>query len=249
MASTPAVGPRPTTRTNTSAQISSGMLRSTISVARTSQRSTAGQRSMRPDKADNDKTRVAKRLKGTASTSASVTPAVAMATVRQVSRTTMSMNSALWISGQKVDKNCAVTFRFSGSHSTHKRNSVATANGHNSTKARLSQNTRWKKAGSRAGASKRGRGVGRCETEAVILGVAQTAKASTAVHHHRHRLAGRNFWRGHERRFAAQLVFVLVVQMRQALGADLCRGQVKHQLPIAQANDAREVRQRHVHLV
>ena len=104
MASTPAVGPKPTTRTNTSAQINSGMLRSKIKVARTHQRNTAGQRSMRPDKVEIDNTLVASKLKGTANKSASVTPAVAMATVRQVSRTIICRNSASYTSGQKLRK-------------------------------------------------------------------------------------------------------------------------------------------------
>ena len=87
------MGPRPTTRTNTKAHTNSGMLRNTMRVTRTQPRKTAGQRFMRPDKADRDNTRVATRLNGTARTKASVMPAVAMATVRHVSRTTMRMNS------------------------------------------------------------------------------------------------------------------------------------------------------------
>jgi len=108
------------------------------------------QRFMRPDKADSDKTRVAIKHMGTASTKASVTPAVAIATVRQVSRTTMCMNSALYTSGQKLAKKSRVTFRLSGSHNTQGRNSVATPNGQRSTMAKLSQNTRDEKSGSRS---------------------------------------------------------------------------------------------------
>ena len=125
------------------------MLRSTIKVARTHQRNIAGQRSIRPDNADSDKTRVANKLIGTARTKASVTPAVAMATVRQVSRATMRMNSALWTGGQKLAKKALVTFRLLGSHMTQGRNSVATPSGHNSNRTKLSQKNLERKSGSR----------------------------------------------------------------------------------------------------
>ena len=78
------------------------------------QRNAAGPRSMRPDKADSDKTRVAIKHMGTAKTKAKVTPAVAMATVRQVSRATNCINSALCTSGQKLPKKSAVTFLLAG---------------------------------------------------------------------------------------------------------------------------------------
>jgi hypothetical protein len=64
MASTPAVGPSPTTRTKTSAHTSSGMLRSTMSSQRTAWRSQNGPRAMRPDSADTDSTRVDSSVSG-----------------------------------------------------------------------------------------------------------------------------------------------------------------------------------------
>ena len=72
MASTPAVGPRPTTRTKTSAHTSSGTLRSTTSPQRTAWRSQNGPRAMRPLSADTDSTRTASSASGTASTRASL---------------------------------------------------------------------------------------------------------------------------------------------------------------------------------
>ena len=50
---------------------------------------------MRPERADTDSTRVFTSVSGMAITSASVMPAVAMATVRQVSLATMARNSPL----------------------------------------------------------------------------------------------------------------------------------------------------------
>ena len=43
-----------------------------------------------------------------------------------------------------------------------------------------------------------------------------------------------------------QLMFVLFVQMRQSLGGDLCRWQIKHDLTFEQTNDAVKVREGHV---
>jgi hypothetical protein len=151
MASTPAVGPRPTTRTNTSAHTSSGMLRNTISSQRTAWRSQNGPRAMRPDRAEMDSTRVLTSVSGMATTRASVTPAVAMATVRQVSRTTMRTNSASCASGQKLPRNCPVTFRLSGSSRIQGLNSVATPSGHSSTSMASIQKRRLCQAGSRRG--------------------------------------------------------------------------------------------------
>jgi hypothetical protein len=148
MASTPAVGPRPTTRTKTSAQTSSGTLRSTISTALTACRHQNGPRAMRPASADTDSTRTASSASGTASTSASVTPAVAIATVRQVSRSTSARNSGCSTGGKKLAMKPPLTRRLSGCSSIQGRNSVATASGHSSTSAAAVQKTRASQAGS-----------------------------------------------------------------------------------------------------
>ena len=152
MASTPAVGPSPTTRTKTSAHTSSGTLRSTISNQRSSCRSQNGPRAMRPDSAETDSTRVETSASGTASTSANVKPAVAMATVRQASRATIARNSAECAGGRKLARNWPVTARLRGSNSPAGRNSVATSSGHSSTAAAASQPSRPSQAGSRLGA-------------------------------------------------------------------------------------------------
>ncbi len=141
------------------------MLRSTISVQRTSWRSQNGPRAMRPDSAETDSTRVDSSVSGIATTSASVMPAVAIATVRQVSRATIARNSASCAGGQKLPTNCALTFRLSRSTSTHGLNSVATSSGHSSTSAAPVQNTRPSHAGSRAG------GAGRAGAIAFMAGV------------------------------------------------------------------------------
>ncbi len=152
MASTPAVGPRPTTRTNTSAHTSSGTLRNTISSQRTNCRNQNGPRAIRPDSAEIESRRTDISASGIATTNASVTPAVAMATVRQVSRAIMLKNSALTTNGQKVAMNWRLILRLSGSRKIQGLNSVATMSGHSSTAPRVSQNTRAVHAGSRAGA-------------------------------------------------------------------------------------------------
>ena len=88
-----------------------------------------------------------------ANTSASVMPAVAMATVRQVSRATSSRNSGLYTNGQKLAINFALILMLPGSNKTQGLNSVVTPNGHSATNARLIQKTRDIHAGSRSGAA------------------------------------------------------------------------------------------------
>ena len=130
------------------------MLRNTISTQRTPWRSQKGPRAMRPDRAETDSTRTFSSVSGIATSNASVTPAVAMAMVRQVSWATISRNSASCARGKKVPKNWRVTFRLSGSSSTQGRNSVATPSGHSTTAMASSQNTRPCQAGSRVGAER-----------------------------------------------------------------------------------------------
>ena len=135
MASTPAVGPRPTTRTKTSAHTSSGTLRSTISSQRTAWRSQNGPRAMRPDSAETDSTRVDSSVSGTASTSASVmpgggdghrAPGLARHHRQELGRMRRRQEAA--------PGTAPVTFRLSASNSIQGRNSVATSSGHSSTR-------------------------------------------------------------------------------------------------------------------
>ena len=190
---------------------------------------------MRPESAEIDSTRVLSSVSGTATTTAKVMPAVAMATVRQVSRATIAQNSASHAKGQKLAMNCALILTLSGSSSTQGLNSVATPSGHSSTKLRLIQNTRPSQAGSRVGA-------------ALFPRVGAFMGALAAVHHHRHRLAGIT-WLWCCGQVATQLMLKLRIELCQVLGGDLGCGQVKGQCAIAQANDAREVGQRHINLV
>jgi hypothetical protein len=59
---------------------------------------------MRPDKAETDSTRADNNVAGIAMINAKVMPAVAMATVRQVSRATSHRKSGLVAGGTNVDK-------------------------------------------------------------------------------------------------------------------------------------------------
>ena len=106
---------------------------------------------MRPDSAETDKAAVDASVSGIASASASVTPAVAIATVRQASRTTIPRNSGSTFGTMKLSRNRSVNFRLCGSTSTQGSNSVATSIGASSTMATLAQNTRRAQAGSRDG--------------------------------------------------------------------------------------------------
>jgi len=90
------------------------------------------------------------KVRGIAITRASAMPAVAMATVRQASRATISRNSPSILGGKKSLMNCRVDFRVSASNSVHGRNSVTTSAGASSTVAASSQNTRASQAGSRS---------------------------------------------------------------------------------------------------
>ena len=149
MASTPAVGPSPTTRTNTSAHTSSGMLRRMISSQRTAWRSTKGSACMRPVSAEIDSALVDSSVSGIATSSASAMPAVAMATVRQASRATIHRNSPSIFGGKKSARKRRVDFSVSGSNRVQGLNSVTTSAGASSTSAAQNQNSRGSQAGSR----------------------------------------------------------------------------------------------------
>ena len=105
---------------------------------------------MRPFKAEIDNTRTDNKDSGIASSIAKVKPAVAMATVRQVSRTNMLKNSASNFGGKKSAKKCQVGLRAPGSSSKAGLNSVNTSNGHVMTAAVNHQKTRLSQAGSRS---------------------------------------------------------------------------------------------------
>ena len=108
---------------------------------------------MRPVSAEMDSTRTDSNASGTAKTSASVSPAVAMATVRQVSRATMVRNSLFILGGKKSPKKCKVGLSAPGSTSTQGLNSLRTSIGHSITSAASAQKTRPRQAGSRRAAA------------------------------------------------------------------------------------------------
>ena len=81
---------------------------------------------------------------------ASTMPTVAMATVRQASRMTISRNSASIFGGKKSLMKRFVDLRVAGSNSVHGLNSVMTSAGASSAAAASSQNTRVIHAGSRS---------------------------------------------------------------------------------------------------
>ncbi|MNP06691.1 hypothetical protein D3C76_986860 [compost metagenome] len=110
MASTPAVGPRPTARTNSSAQTISGTLRRKISKPRTGMRTRRDHPPARPlrDAARSDRARLARRLVGIASSSAKAMPAVATARVCKVAVYSSWRNSASCAGGQKARVKLAI---------------------------------------------------------------------------------------------------------------------------------------------
>ena len=153
MASTPAVGPSPTTRTNSSPHTSSGIDRNTTSVQRTSWRQAAGHRPIGVASALSDSREVASSASGTAASHASASPAVAMATVRQVSRSSSARKSASWRGGTKSDTNFQLAPRLRASASVAGLNSVHTSSGQANTAATSSSDTRRSTAGSRCAAA------------------------------------------------------------------------------------------------
>jgi hypothetical protein len=92
---------------------------------------------------------VASKVSGKAITNAKVIPAVAIATVRQVSLATIFKNSASILGGIMSPKKLSVGFRFDASKSIQGLNSVATSIGQKITTKVSAQNKRWKIAGSR----------------------------------------------------------------------------------------------------
>ena len=118
-------------------------------IQRSSVRNAAGSLFILPVNADTDKTRTDSSASGTASTSARAIPAVAMATVRQVSLATSNKNSPSIFGGKKSPKNFKVGFKLLASNSVQTLNSVSTSAGHSSATPASSQNRRPIQAGSR----------------------------------------------------------------------------------------------------
>ena len=79
-------------------------------------------------------------------------PAVAMATVRHVSRATISKKSASVLGGTKSPRNRNVGFKLWAEKSVQGLNSASTSMGHRITSAASDQNTRPVQAGSLRGA-------------------------------------------------------------------------------------------------
>ena len=152
IASTPAVGPRPTTRTNSSAHTSSGTERSSTAVQRSAWRSAACGAPMREASALTDSRADAPIASGTAISQAIASPAVAMATVRQVSRASRPRNSASARGGTNCARKRPVDRRLRSSSSCQGLNSVSTNSGHSSTARPSSSVQRRSSAGSRPAA-------------------------------------------------------------------------------------------------
>ncbi|MNI49962.1 hypothetical protein D3C73_1046010 [compost metagenome] len=126
MASTPAVGPRPTARTNSKAQTISGTLRRKISNPRTGQRNNRPKALGRPlrEAADNESARLASRLAGMANSKARAMPAVAMARVCNVACHSNWRNSSPWAGGQKAETNRPISLWLSAWSSTPRSSSL-----------------------------------------------------------------------------------------------------------------------------
>ncbi|MNF38298.1 hypothetical protein D3C84_192420 [compost metagenome] len=152
MASTPAVGPRPTARTNSRAQTISGTLRRTISRPRTGQRSACAHQAGRPPRcsADSDSARLASRAPGMAISRARAMPAVAMARVSRVARPSNRRNSRSCASGQKSARKRPILAAFCSSNSSARFSSLSARPGHNSSTASRVRARRGRAAGSRS---------------------------------------------------------------------------------------------------
>src|SRR5450830_258023 len=229
MANTPEVGPSPTTRTKISAQISSGTLLSSISSQRTAWRTDAGKNAMRPTNADTDKVREAINASGTAHPRASVMPAVAMATVRQVSRATIHKNSGSSLGGKKSPKKCKVGCRLCGLNSVQGLNSASTSSGQATASVAHSANTRPIQAGSRRGAA-----------------LKDMVRFLPACGHQPRRGCRNQLDHGCG---ACQLVKMAGVQIGQPRGGHLVCRQIKNNLAFAQPHDPGKVLQSHFHVV
>jgi hypothetical protein len=109
---------------------------------------------MRPDSAERESTRVDNRVAGKAMTKAKVIPAVAIATVRQVSRATSQRKSSPTSGGMKALKKRSVGSRLPSANNTQGRNSVSVSSGQSNNKPSKNQVRRPFQAGSRqAGAT------------------------------------------------------------------------------------------------
>lgn len=104
---------------------------------------------MRPlPRREMDRRSVTSRVAGTAPISASVSPAVAMAMVSQVSRSSMARNSASCAGGTKPARKRPVALRLCQSNSSEGLNSLATTIGHSTMRATTAKVTRPRQAGS-----------------------------------------------------------------------------------------------------
>jgi len=74
--------------------------------------------------------------------SARTMPAVAIATVFQVSRRILASKSGSSTGGKKLPMNSALILMFSASNKTEGRNSVASVKGHSSRNVKIIQNSR-----------------------------------------------------------------------------------------------------------
>ncbi len=150
MASTPAVGPRPTARTNSNAQTISGMLRSTISRPRTGQRRAWVHQAGRPPRlsAESDSARVARRAQGMAMASARVMPAVAMARVSSVACQSRARKSPPCSGGQKAETKLPMVSALLPSNSTPMSSSLNRRPGQSSATASSVSSRREVAAGS-----------------------------------------------------------------------------------------------------
>ena len=150
IASTPAVGPRPTMRTNSSAHTSSGTERRIIRIQRRPWRTSAANGCTRPvPRREIDRRSVMTKVAGIATSKASVRPAVAIATVCQVSRSTIARNSGSCAGTRKSSRNIPAARRLCASNSSQGLNSAPASSGYSRTMKIAAQVTRVRHAGSR----------------------------------------------------------------------------------------------------
>lgn len=184
IASTPAVGPRPTARTNSRAQTISGTLRRKISNPRTGQRNSRPSVLGRPlrEAADNDSARLANKLAGTANSKARAIPAVAMASVCRVACHSNWRNSSPWAGGQKAETNRPISLWLSALSSTPRSSSLKWIPGHSRASANRLSSRRGRVAGSRVSRVSIGESAGsRVPPERAAIAIARWRRACRAT--------------------------------------------------------------------
>ena len=150
MAITPAVSPRPTARTNNSAQTSSGILRSAISSQRMPYRNEWQKKHMRPTPIiEIESDWLATSDSGMAINNAKKIPTVAMATVFHVDSAASFRNSVECAGGKNVTRNCFAAFKLDASKNTSGLNSAKYPTGSSTAKNNTSRLRRPLHAGSR----------------------------------------------------------------------------------------------------